>query len=191
MPILPAEPHHYPTTLFDTDSLPAEGRSWWVLYTRPRQEKSLARELLQLHVPFYLPLVTTRNLIRGRPVDSYLPLFPNYLFLLAQPDERLQALDTRRIVRSIAVPHQVKLWADLFRLRQLLVSGLPVRPEDKLVPGATVRIRSGVLAGLRGVILRTSSGHRFVVQVDFIQRGASITLDDCMLAAVYPEAEAG
>jgi len=191
MPILPPEPHHYPETLFDTDSMPVEGRDWWVLYTRPRQEKSLARELLKLQVPFYLPLVTTRNLIRGRPVESYLPLFPNYLFLLAQPDERLAALETHRIVRSLAVPNQNKIWQDMVRVRQLLVSGLPVRPEDRLVPGATVLIRSGALAGLRGVILRTSNGNRFVVQVDFIQRGASVLLDDCMLAAIAPESEAG
>ena len=32
--------------------------------------------------------------------------------------------------------------------------------------------RSGPLAGLKGKILRTASGRRFVVEVDFIQQGA-------------------
>jgi hypothetical protein len=33
------------------------------------------------------------------------------------------------------------------------------------------------LAGLRGVILKSSSGNRFVVQVNFIQRGASVLVE--------------
>ncbi len=188
MPILPPEPHLYPETLFEAPA-EAEERTWWVLYTRPRQEKSLARQLLKLQIPFYLPVVTSRNRIRGRILESQLPLFPNYLFLRAGADERLAALDTRRVVRSLAVPQQARFQEDLSRVRQLLLAGLPVRPEDRLVPGTTVKIRSGPLAGLRGVILRTSTGQRFVVQIDFIQRGASVLLDDYMLAAVSPDTD--
>lgn len=190
MPILPPEPDLYPSTLFDKESGLIEGRNWWVLHTRSRQEKSLARELLKQQIPYYLPLFTSRNLIRGRAFESQLPLFPNYLFLLAQSEERLAALETRRVVRSLAVPNQNRLWEDLFQLRQLVASGLPIRPEDRLIPGAPVVIRSGVLEGLRGVILRAANAQRFVVQVDFIGRGASILLNDYMLAALSPEGQA-
>jgi hypothetical protein len=113
------------------------------------------------------------------------------MFLWANADERLTTLDTRRVVRSLVVPNQKQFWEDMTRVRQLLLSGLPVRPEDQLVPGATVVIRSGVLAGLRGVILRTANGHRFVVQDDFIQRGATVLLNDYMLAAVAPDTAEG
>jgi transcription antitermination factor NusG len=47
-----------------------------------------------------------------------------------------------------------------------------------------VEITSGPLAGLRGRILRSASGQRFVVQIDFIQRGASVELDDFTLTRV-------
>ena len=33
-------------------------------------------------------------------------------------------------------------------------------------------------AGLKGKIIRVATGRRFVVQVDFIQQGASVVLDD-------------
>lgn len=187
MPILPPEPDHFPDGLFEQEPAVFDGRNWWVLHTRPRQEKSLARELLKLQVSYYLPLFKSRNLIRGRPVDSLLPLFPNYVFLLAQPDDRLSALETGRVIRSLAVPNQKRLWDDLLQLRQLLTSGLPIRREDRLVPGAPVVIRSGVLAGLCGVILRAANAQRFVVQVDFIGRGASILLDDYMIRALSPD----
>lgn len=86
---------------------------WWVLHTRPRQEKSLARDLHDCGAPFYLPLVRRRTLVRNRVMESSLPLFPGYLFLLADNEERMTALATRRVARSLDVPDQARLWRDL------------------------------------------------------------------------------
>src|SRR5512142_22835 len=46
MPILPAEPEMYPSTLWREDC-PRDDRRrrWWCLHTRPRREKALARAL--------------------------------------------------------------------------------------------------------------------------------------------------
>ena len=70
------------------------------------------------------------------------------------------------------------------KIHRLIASGAAVTPEKRLVPGDLVEIRSGPLAGLRGTILKSASGSRFVVQVDFIQRGASVLLDDFTLARI-------
>ncbi len=136
MPILAAEPNLHPFELFDTGKGAFAGHAWHVLHTRPRQEKSLARQLLKLQVPFYLPLVVQRNQIRGRVVESQLPLFGGYLFLLSQPEQRIAALATNRVVSSLPVPNQDQLWDELGQVHRLIRSGLPVRPEDKLEPGA-------------------------------------------------------
>jgi transcription antitermination factor NusG len=106
------------------------------------------------------------------------------LFLLARHDEYHFALSTRRVARSLEVNGQSQLWEDLCQIHRLIGSGAAVRPEDRLEPGAPVLIQSGPLAGLRGVIVKTASGNRFVVRVDFIQRGASVLLEDCMLSRV-------
>jgi transcriptional antiterminator RfaH len=188
MPLLPAEPSYFPPTLFDAESSAAgTSRAWWVLHTKPRQEKSLARRLAAGQVPFYLPTITRRNRIRNRVLCSYVPLFPGYLFLLADSAERLRCLETNCVVRSLPVPDQEGLWHDLTQVERLIASGEPIDPESRLIPGALVEIRTGPLAGLKGRILREASGHRFVVQVDFIQRGASVLLDDVALAAVVNE----
>ena len=185
MPILPAEPERFPDCLLDRPT-PAEraARRWWALHTRPRQEKSLARDLCDRRIPFYLPLLTRRLQIRGQAVTSRVPLFPGYVFLLGLPEERLTTLATRRVVRSLEVVDQDGLWRDLCQVSRLIASGKPVAPEDRLVPGAVVEIRSGTLAGLRGVIVKAASGHRFIVRVDFIQRGASVLLDDVSLMKI-------
>jgi transcription antitermination factor NusG len=84
----------------------------------------------------------------------------------------------------LSVLEQEQLWYDLRQIRRLLLSGAPVSPQDRLGPGDVVEIQSGPLTGLRGTIERTASGRRFVVRVDFIQRGAAVLLDDSILVKV-------
>jgi transcriptional antiterminator RfaH len=192
MPLLPPEPNLYPADLFSgaPAGAPEPDRVWWVLHTKPRQEKSIARQLLRACVPFYLPVVARRCLVRNRVMHSHVPLFEGYVFLLADRGERVTALATGRVVRTLEVFDQQQLWHDLGQVSRLIASGAPITPEARLAPGAAVVIRTGPLAGLKGKILRTASGQRFVVQVDFIQQGASVLLDDFRLAPADEEVPA-
>jgi transcriptional antiterminator RfaH len=183
MPILAAEPFVFPVDLF---AAPAADPSacWWVIHTRPRQEKALARQLHAQEVGFYLPLTIKRTRIRGKLVAAHLPLFPGYIFLFGQREQLVHAYATHRAARHLEVGDQTRLWDDLRQVHRLIATGLPIRPELALVPGARVAITTGPLAGLRGVIVRTASGNRLVVQVDFIQQGASVLIEDHMLECV-------
>jgi transcriptional antiterminator RfaH len=186
MPILPLEPAVYPECLFDDiPPLETSERRWWVLHTRPRQEKRLAQQLRDKEIPFFLPLVPHQLRIRTRDFCSHLPLFPGYVFLLGTRHERIAALSSGRVVHPLEVHDQARLWGDLRQVNRLIASGAPVTPEGHLVPGTPVEIRSGPLAGLRGTILQAVSGRRFLVRVDFIQRGASVLLDDVWLVKVF------
>jgi transcriptional antiterminator RfaH len=184
MPILPAEPSCFPECLFEAPGAAAASGTWWVLHTRPRQEKRLAEHLRGRDVAYYLPLIARPVRIRSRIVHSHLPLFPGYVFLLGSWEERATALGTGRVVQALPVGDQDRLWHDLSQVHQLIASGAPLTPEGRLVPGATVEIRSGALAGLRGTIIESVSGRRFLVRVDFIQRGASVLLSDVGLVRV-------
>lgn len=189
MPLLLPEPNLFPENLFEHEyQEDAKQRCWHVMHTRPRQEKSLAREMHRAGVPFYLPLLTRQCRVPGRTLHSHVPLFPGYVFLLACREERNIALSTKRVVHSLDVNDQPGLWHDLRQIQRLIASGAPITPEDRLRPGVLVEIQSGPLAGLRGQIIRAASGRRFVVQVDFIQKGASILLDEFNLAVTEENA---
>ncbi len=182
MPVLAREPAIFPQDLFAVDQRTAHtDRRWYAMHTMPRQEKSLARQLVKAAVPFYIPLVSRRYRLRNRMVASHVPLFPSYAFILADRQERIAALGTQRIVRPLDVDDQEQFWKDLAQIERLLAAGAPILPEDKLKPGMMVVIKNGPLQGLQGTILRTESGRRFTVQVNFIQRGASLMLDDYVL----------
>jgi transcriptional antiterminator RfaH len=182
MPVLQAEPDVWPEDLFHPGTSATENeRSWHVVHTRSRQEKALARQLGAGRIPFYLPLIRRRLRSGGRTTVSHVPLFPGYVFVLANREERWSVVSTRRVVRPLEVADQAGLWHDLRQVQRLITSGAALMAEDRWQAGVRVRIRSGPLAGLEGQILRGVSGRRFIVQVDFIQRGASVLLDDDVL----------
>lgn len=175
MPLLPLEPYLFPDDLFANSATAADGpERWWVLHTRPRCEKALARKLLEGQVAFFLPLYLRQWSTHGRPFRSYLPLFPGYVFLRGDDEARLAALVTNQVAYVLPVADQQQLHADLMRVQQLIASGAPLVPETALQPGQWVEIIDGPLAGMRGKILREGTHCRFLVEVQFLKAGVSV-----------------
>lgn len=181
MPILSEQPSLYPEELFREGGCEGEGRRWWVLYTKVRQEKALARHFWRIQIPFYLPLVWKRTIHPGRVVRSQIPLFPGYVFLWGTEEERAAGLSSNRIVRTLAVPAPERLRAELCHLQRLIGSGVAVTLERHLEPGARVRVGCGPLAGLEGTVLIRRGATRLLVAVDFLQQGASMEIEEAVL----------
>ena len=178
MPVLSLEPSVFPEQLFQ--DLPFGQPSagvWWVAHTKPRTEKTLARQLLHRSVPFFLPLYARRGRHRNKAYVSRLPLFPGYLFLCTDEEARIEALRTNLIVRTIRVVDQQRLSHELLDIHRLIESGVSLAPEERLQPGMWVEICSGPLKGLEGKIIRCGGQQRFLVEVDFLRRGASVEVD--------------
>lgn len=178
MPILAAELSEFPEQLLDSPYDRESDRTWWLVYTRPRQEKALARDLVRMEIPFYLPLVGHQHLIRKREVTSHLPLFGSYVFLYGTEEERVRGLGTKRMARTVRVRDGARLVEDLRRIRQLIAANVPLTIERRLEAGRRVRIRSGSMRGLEGTVLVRRGETRLLVAVDFLQQGASIAIED-------------
>jgi transcriptional antiterminator RfaH len=185
MPLLPPEPFVFPDDLLLQSGVCSDDEvRWWVLHTRPRAEKALARQILTRAIPFFLPLHQRQWRNRGRLFSSYLPLFPGYLFVHGSADAPQTALQTNQVARVIPVPDQTRFFADLQRVYQLMQSGLPLTPEERLEPGTLVEITSGPFAGMEGTILRRGTKLRFLVEVKFLKTGVSVEMDGCMFQPV-------
>ncbi len=188
MPILDAEANLHPQRLLSdlgpNEFSGSQDRDWWVLMTKPRQEKAVARELLSRDVPFYLPLVKRDNFIRGRRVRSHIPLFTGYVFCFGDDDERIEALKTNRVAQTLHVLDQSQLWNDLRQIERLITADAPLTVESRLQAGRRVRIKSGVMKGLEGTVVVRRPRSRLLVAVHFLQSGASIEIDDFMLEPI-------
>jgi len=182
MPLIGPERCLFPDALL-TEEFQVEGkdagRLWRVLYTRSRMEKELMRRLVAKGAPFYSPIVENRyRSPAGRQRTSYLPLFTNYVFLFGAETERYDALATGCVSRSLDVTAESMFVADLRRIRALIDTGAQVTAEAKIEAGDRVRIKSGSMMGLEGMVFKRHGMSRLLVMVDFLQQGASIELPD-------------
>jgi transcriptional antiterminator RfaH len=160
---------------------PVVRRRWWTIYTKSRQEKSLARDMQRLQIPFYLPLIDKPSAYQGRKRIVRAPLFGGYIFMFASAHERIQTLTTNRISRILTVENADQLLFDLQQLRQLIAAGAPLTIESRLAAGRRVRVRQGPFAGLEGIVLKRRNATRLLVSINFLQQGASVEIDDFML----------
>lgn len=159
----------------------AEERRWWVVHTKSRQEKSVARDLLDRETPFYLPLVRKTGLRRGRKTSSYIPLFTGYLFMFGSELDRYLSMKTNRVAQFLPVADDGQFVHELHDISRLIDSGTPLTVEARLQAGARVRIKSGALAGVEGTVIERRRKCRVMVAVNLIQRGVSVEIDDFLL----------
>lgn len=165
----------------DNHSFDAEREKWWVVFTKSRQEKAFSRDLTQLEIGHFLPLVGRQRLSRGRRVTSFVPIFPGYVFLFANEADRSRSFSTNRVSSILPVVDQSRLFDDLRSLRQLIQTDAPLTVERRLEPGQRVRIRLGPMQGLEGIIHARRGKTRLMVGVSFLQSGVSLEIDDFMV----------
>jgi transcriptional antiterminator RfaH len=180
MPILPLEPFLFPADLLSGSQV-SDTAEWWVLHTRPRAEKALVRSLRAHGDAFFLPLHERRTRSRGRTLASYVPLFPGYVFLYGDAQARLHALESNLVAQTLKVYDQAQLYGDLVRVNRLIASGAPLEAEERLEPGTRVEITAGPFAGVEGKIIRRNHRLTLLVEVNFLQRGASVEIESWMI----------
>ncbi len=190
MPILAREPDAYPENLLESPAVEHDAGSicWWVLHTLPRREKELMRRLGALQVCFYAPLAERRTRgSTGRIRTAYVPLFPGYVFLHGDEDDRQRAMKTNCAIRWLCVPDQATLTHDLRQINRLTKSGASLRAVDRFMPGTHVEISQGPLAGLEGTIIRRDQHATLLIEVHFLKRGASVEIEDWMVEPILAD----
>jgi len=175
---VPESPPYQDVRAQDPIAVPEQSSRWFAVYTTPRHEKSVARHFevrqIESFLPLYCSLHRWKNGCRVR-VDQ--PLFPNYVFV---------SLGRRDYIRALQVPGVLSLvgsgrepsalpTAEIEALR----SGLPLveyEPHPYLVAGDRVRIRSGSLTGMVGVLVRKKSHFRVVLTLDLIMQSVAVEI---------------
>jgi transcription antitermination factor NusG len=180
MPILPRQRDVFPADLFNAAPPAGDETARWVaFYTLSRREKDLMRKLEAAAVPFYAPLIRRRlRSAGGRTRESYVPLFAGYVFSRVDDDQRRAALATNTIARWLPIVDEARLIDDLRTIKRLIDTDQPLAPEARIEPGQQVRVRSGPMRGIEGIVVRRQGTQRLVVAVQFLNQGASVELED-------------
>jgi transcription termination/antitermination protein NusG len=152
---------------------------WHAIHTRYQHEKTVVRALSNKGHDVFLPLYTAVRLWRRRPTELQLPLFPGYLFIQGGMDRQMQILSTPGIIGIVklgglpAVVPQEQIAA----VRRLVENSSQVEPHAFLQCGDRVRVISGSLNGVEGILIRTKGNYRLVVSMQLLGRSAAVEID--------------
>lgn len=160
--------------------------SWFAAYTASHHEKQVLNQFTHRNVEAYLPLYKTSRKWQKRPsVTLDLPLFPNYVFVRISRKQRVDVLGTPGVFSIVGSASNA--WELPEREIEALRKGLherKVEPHPYLVVGERARVKTGVLAGLEGVIVRKKNSLKIVLTLDQIMQSVAIEVDAAELEPV-------
>jgi len=169
---------------FDNRRFDAVDHPWRVLWTKARQEKAVARQLMARGVDFFFPVVPRVRMIRGRKFRSQLPLFPGYVFMAGEREDGFDMISSKRVCQIIEPPDQSKLIEDLENVRMALAGQAPLELYPFAVVGRRCRVRIGPFEGIEGKITDRLGPDRLVLEIAVLGRGASLEIDADLLEPI-------
>ncbi|HEX5412429.1 MAG TPA: UpxY family transcription antiterminator [Terriglobia bacterium] len=155
--------------------------SWFAVYTRRRHEKAVAQFITGKRMEVFLPLYKAVHRWKDRMKDLSLPLFPNYVFVLANLDQRVAVLSTPGVydfVRLSGIPAPIPV-EEIDAVRCAVERGLNVEPHPLLKSGDRVRVKSGPLEGLEGILVRKKNFYRLILSVELLMKSISVEVEAC------------
>jgi len=154
-------------------------RAWFAVFTKSHHEKRVSSCFEQRGIESFLPLYrTVRHWTNRRHVAVELPLFANYVFVHVAANERIRVLESPGVLRIVSRGRDPAPLSE-FEIDSLR-AGLHLRtiePHPYLVVGERVRIASGPLAGLQGILVRKNANLRVVISIDQIMQSVSVEVD--------------
>jgi transcription antitermination factor NusG len=168
--------------------LGADPTSWYAVQTRSRAEKMVVGRMRESGLQTFLPLVTEIHRWSDRQKAVELPLFRGYVFVKLAPTDEQRVKVCRidgvfQIVgfrgEGVAIPEE-----QIEAVRLLTSQKLPWSEHPFLKIGQRVRIRSGALNGVEGILLARNGDRTLVVSVDAIQRSLAVRIENYELEAV-------
>lgn len=165
---------------------PSTERKWYAVFTLPKYEKSAIRYLDLRHVESFLPTYETVRVWKNRQrVKTILPLFPTYLFVCIDQRDRVPVLQAPGVLQIVGNGRNSIPLADAeVEFLRSGFYGRKLEPYRDLVVGEKVRIKTGAMQGIEGVLVRKNNGLRFVLTINLINQQAAVEVDADVLESV-------
>jgi transcription antitermination factor NusG len=176
-----ASDHQFERQIDLDGQLAASGlpRRWFAVFTVPKNEKAVVKHLGLRSVETFLPTYEHVRIWKNRQrVNVILPLFPSYLFVHINHWERVKVLQSPGVLHIVGNGrNDVPLSdAEVEFLRSGL-SGRKIEPFGDIAVGEKVRIKSGIMQGVEGILIRKKAKLRFVLAIDLIKQHAAVEID--------------
>lgn len=167
---------------------------WYVFYTKPRFEKKIHEKLIKKGLESYLPLIRVLKQWSDRKKWIEEPLFKSYIFAHVNEKGRLQVLETDGIVRCVSFNGRLATVPDwqIDYIKKLVSNkSESLKIEDKIYEkGTKVRVISGPLSGVEGIIEYVSEDKWIVFNVEAVNKSIKVRLSlDEVIQVINEEPE--
>jgi transcription antitermination factor NusG len=161
---------------------------WYAIRTKSRHEKVAARELNAQGIQVFLPLMSSTRQWSDRRTEVEMPLFPGYAFVRVAyfSGERVRVLRATGVANFVgptmvgaSIPDE-----QIESIRRVLLGKVQVSDHPFLQVGQRIRVRSGALSGVEGILVAKKDSRNLVISVEPIQRSLCIRLDDYEVESV-------
>jgi len=164
-----------------------EQEQWYAVQTRARHEKLVGYRFQERGITSFLPVVTEVHRWSDRKKIVELPLFSCYIFARIVPTnvDRLRVLKVDGVLSLVGtrgegtpIPEE-----QIQSVRILVEQKMQYSSHPFLKIGQRVRVRSGALDGMEGILVSRNGDRSLVVSIDAIQRSLSVRLEGYELEA--------
>jgi len=152
---------------------------WFAAYTAPRHEKHVSQQMRRRGIQNFLPLYKSMRRWKDRRKELELPIFPGYVFVRIAPRERMGVLQAPGVVYLVSFQGRPAALPDveIDTLQRQLSQGGGFQPHPFLTIGRRVRVHSGPMAGVEGILIRKKDKFRIVISIEMIRQSVAIEVD--------------
>lgn len=166
----------------------SESRDWYAFRVRPRHEKLVSMSLRGKGYEEFLPLTKSKRKWADRSPIIEMPLFPGYIFCDTERTEIGKIRCTRGIldvIRAGSMPLPADR-AEIEGLRKATKAELELESLPYIDPSTAGRLRiiSGPLNGLDGMLVQVRGKERLILSVDLLCRSVLVEVPLSSVACV-------
>jgi len=152
---------------------------WRAIYTRHQHEKVVAELLAKKGFDVFLPMYDSIRRWKDRTKTVQLPLFACYAFVRGGLDRRFEILNLPGVLALVGRPFGSAVIAggEIESIRRVIAAAAPIEPHPPMTEGQRVRVTSGPLEGIEGMLVRRQSHCRLVLSLEALGQGAAVHVD--------------
>ena len=160
---------------------------WYALYTRPRHERKVDQQLRDKEIVSFLPMRKMLKQWSDRKKWIEEPLFRCYLFVHADPVDRLRALQTYGIVRMVSFLGKPAVVQDeeIVTIQRIIQEDPGVEAMPRFNVGDRVEVISGPLRGLKGQLESIQNEKRLIVSVSSIRQSLRFNIHGADIKVIH------
>ena len=152
---------------------------WYVVNTKPRQEKCALDNLHRQGYQCYLPTISAEKLRKGLITVAEEPLFPRYLFIrLGQEDSAKSwapIRSTKGVSRLVSFGIEpARINDGLIELLRMQEASVQAEPERLFKPGERVRLTKEPFAGIEGIYQMADGESRVMVLIEILSKPVAV-----------------